>query len=115
MANMAMNPSAPASADAPETTAVISPDPPRAQQPNLLTLTISGSDGKPLAGATVKAAVAMTSMDMGTTYPAIHELGSGKYQGSITFAMAGAWRVSVTVTAPGEKPQTKTLEYTVSR
>ena len=115
MANMAMNPSAPASADAPETTAVISPDPPKAQQPNLLTLTISGSDGKPLAGATVKAAVAMTSMDMGTTYPAIHELGGGKYQGSITFAMAGAWRVSVTVTAPGEKPQTKTLEYTVSR
>lgn len=95
--------------------AVISPDPPKAQQVLLLTLTVTGSNGKPLVGAKVKAAVAMTSMDMGTTFPAIKELGGGKYQGIVSFAMQGPWRVSVTVTAPGEKTLTKNLEYAVSR
>ena len=96
-------------------TAVISPDPPKAQQAALLTLTVTGSDGKPLLGAKVEAEVAMTSMDMGTTSPAMKEIGGGKYQGSVSFAMQGPWRVSVTVSAPGEKPLLKTFEYAISR
>ena len=96
-------------------TAVLSPDPPKAQQNNRLTLTLAGPDGKPLTGAKVEASVAMTSMDMGTTTPAIQEIGGGKYQGSIVFAMAGPWRITATVTAPGGKPAIKTWDYAVSR
>lgn len=57
---------------------------------------------------------AMTSMDMGTTFPVFRDIGGGKYQGSAEFAMAGPWRVSVSVTAPGEKPVTKDLDYVVT-
>ncbi|MBV9851485.1 MAG: FixH family protein, partial [Armatimonadetes bacterium] len=79
----------------------ISPNPPRTGRRNILTLTVTGSDGKPLAGAAVKAAVAMTSMDMGTSRPAFQDMGDGRYQGDVTFSMPGPWRVTLTVAPPG--------------
>ena len=97
-------------------TAVIAPAPPKAQRASPLTLTVMGSDGKPLVGATVTASVAMTSMDMGTSHPAVKDLGDGRYQGQVEFSMAGPWRVTVTVTPPGGgAPVTKALDYAVSR
>ena len=77
--------------------ATIAPNPPTARRKNVLTLTVTGSDGKPLGGATVKASVAMTSMDMGTSHPAFKDLGDGRYQGQVQFSMAGPWRVTVTI------------------
>jgi hypothetical protein len=95
-------------------TAVITPDPPIAQRKNLLTLTVIGSDGKPLGGATVKASVAMMSMDMGTSHPAFKDLGDGRYLGSVQFAMPGPWQINVIVTAPaGGVSVKRTLNYTV--
>lgn len=60
-------------------TAAIAPSPPKAGQPNTLTLTVKDADGKPLSGAAVTASVAMTSMDMGTSHPAFKDLGGGRY------------------------------------
>ena len=98
-----------------DVTASIMPEQPKARRKNTLTLTVAGSDGKPLIGATVKAAVAMTSMDMGTSHPAFQDLGDGRYKGQVTFSMAGPWRVTVTITPSGGKPTTKTFEYNASR
>jgi len=96
--------------------ATISPSQPKARVKNPLTLTITGADGKPLVGATVKASVAMTSMDMGTSHPAFNDLGDGRYRGQVQFSMAGQWRVTVTVTPPGGgAPVTKALDYAVVR
>lgn len=97
-------------------TSVVTPAPPKAQRKNVVTLTVTGSNGKPLIGATVKASVAMTSMDMGTSHPAFKDLGDGRYQGQVTFSMTGPWRVTVSVTPPGGgTPTTKTLNYAVAR
>jgi len=97
-------------------TAAIAPDPPQARRGNVLTLTVIGSDGKPLSGATVQASVAMTSMDMGTSHPAFQDIGGGRYQGTVTFAMSGPWRVAVRVTPPGGEPAPiKVLVYGVGR
>ena len=96
--------------------ATIAPDPPKARHANLLTLTVTGSDGKPLIAATVTADVAMTSMDMGTSHPAFQDLGDGRYQAPVTFSMVGPWRVAVTVTPPhGGPPLTRTFDYGVGR
>lgn len=96
-------------------TAAIAPNPPIARRKNLLTLTVTGSDGKPLVGATVKASVAMTTMDMGTSHPAFQDLGDGRYQGQAQFSMPGRWRVVVTVVSPGGAKKTVTLDYSVGR
>jgi hypothetical protein len=109
----------PALASAPITlttiTAAITPTPPKARQKNLVTLTLIGSDGKPFAGASVKASVAMTSMDMGTTHPAFRDLSDGRYQGTVSFSIPSPWRVTVIVTPPNGAPITKTLDYSVTR
>jgi hypothetical protein len=97
-------------------TAAIAPDPPKAQQSSRLTLTVTDADGKPLTGAAVRASVAMTSMDMGTTHPAFKAIGGGRYAADVSFAMPGPWRVTVTVTPPpGGAPLVKTLDYNVGQ
>jgi len=106
----------PAAVTVGEVTATIAPDPPKARRKNALMLTVTGSDGKPLIGATVKSAAAMTSMDMGTSHPAFTDLGDGRYQGQVTFSMAGPWRVTIAITPPGGGASVaKTLDYSVGR
>ncbi len=109
----------PAAAPAPPATvsiitAAIAPSPPKAGHGNVLTLTVTGAGGKPLLGASVKAFVAMTLMDMGTWHPAFKEVSAGRYQASVSFAMPGPWRVTIKVTPPGGGAAvTKTLDYQV--
>ncbi len=79
---------------------------------NPLTVSITDAEGKPVTGATITTTVAMTSMDMGTAHPAVTEKGAGQYASTVNFSMAGPWRVKVKVTAPGQKPQTKTFDFT---
>lgn len=101
---------------APTVTATIVPSTPRARHRSLLTLLVTGPDGKALTGAALKASVAMTSMDMGTTHPAFKSLGNGRYQGNIVFAMPGPWRITLTVPPLAKgAPLTKTLDYAVTR
>ena len=79
---------------------------------NPLTISITDAEGKPVTGAAISTSVAMTSMDMGTTYPAVTEKGVGQYASTVNFSMAGPWRVKVKVTAPGQKPQIKAFDFT---
>ena len=113
---MAPAPASTNSAAAFTVTAAIAPDPPKASQKNRLTMTLMGADGKPLVGATIKANVAMTSMDMGTSHPAFQDLGDGHYQGNVSFSMPGPWRVTASISPPGGGASvTKTVDYNVGR
>ncbi len=79
-----------------------------------LVLMLTGSDGNPVPGATVTVDVAMTSMDMGTTHPAVKDIGKGQYEALVSFAMAGPWMVTVTAIAPGSnKPAKASFTYDV--
>lgn len=93
-------------------TATLAPDPPKARADQSFTVTLTGADGKPVIGAKVGAEVAMTSMDMGTTHPALVDKGSGKYVGTVSFVMAGPWRITLRITPPGGGAEiVKTLDY----
>jgi len=78
---------------------------------NSLLINITDAQGKPVTGAAITTSVAMTSMDMGTTHPAVAEKGGGKYAATVNFSMAGPWRIKLKVTAPGQKPQTKAFDF----
>jgi nitrogen fixation protein FixH len=101
---------APASSAPVQVTATTVPAPKAGD--NALTISITDAQGKPVTGATVTTSVAMTSMDMGTTHPPVMEKGGGKYTATVTFSMAGPWRVKVKVTPPGQKSQTKAFDFT---
>lgn len=101
-----------APATGPATIAAALASPASVGSANTLRVTVTHPDGKPVTGAKISSSVAMTSMDMGTTHPAFKEMGGGKYEGKVGFSMAGPWRVTVKVTAPGEKPQTKAFDFT---
>jgi hypothetical protein len=71
---------------------------------NTLQFTILDAAGKPLTGAKVTTAVAMTNMDMGTAHPQAREGKGGRYTTGVEFSMAGPWRVTLTVTPPNRVP-----------
>jgi len=111
-----MNMAAPAGGSAPAASAPVQVTATTATTPkagdNALTISLTDAQGKPITGAKITTSVAMTSMDMGTTHPAVTEKGGGKYTTTATFSMAGPWRVKVKVTPPGQKPQTKAFDFT---
>jgi len=78
---------------------------------NALQITVADAQGKPVAGAKITTTVAMTSMDMGTTHPAVKEMGDGKYVATVNFGMAGPWRVKVKATLPGQAPVVKAFDF----
>ena len=78
---------------------------------NALTISVTDAQGKPVTGAQITTSVAMTSMDMGTTHPAVAEKGAGQYAATVNFGMAGPWRVQVKVAAPGQKVQAKAFDF----
>ena len=79
---------------------------------NVLDIAITSAAGKPVTAAKVTAQVAMTSMDMGTASPAVKETGKGHYTSTVVFSMAGPWRVTLKVAAPGQKAETKAFDFT---
>jgi len=109
-------PPAPTSPAVGSVTAVAAPEPPKARQKTAITVTVFGTDGKPLTGATVDAVVTMIDMDMGTLRPALKELGEGKYGGTVTFSMPGSWQLTVRATPPGGgKTLSRSFVFHVSR
>ncbi len=101
--------SAPASKNTLKITAVMAS--PAKSGDNTLDIVVTNAAGKPLTSAKVTAQVAMTSMDMGTASPTVQEKGKGHYATTAAFSMAGPWRVTVKVVAPGQKPQTKAFDF----
>ena len=79
---------------------------------NTLGITVTNAAGKPVTAAKVTAQVAMTSMDMGTATPAVKEIGKGHYTSMVAFSMAGPWRITLKVAAPGQKVETKAFDFT---
>jgi hypothetical protein len=117
-------PSAPARTTAPAAApaaigiidAVMYPSPPKARIKNVLTLAVADTNGAPVTGAKVDAAVAMTSMDMGTSHPAFVDIGGGRYRATVQFSMPGPWRVTARVTPPGGgSAAAKAFDYEVGR
>ncbi|MBI1332108.1 MAG: hypothetical protein GC165_04425 [Armatimonadetes bacterium] len=78
---------------------------------NNVSITINTPDGKAVTGAKITTAVAMTNMDMGTTHPAVKDLGKGKYAVKATFSMRGPWRLTLIVSATGMQPLTYTFDF----
>jgi len=50
-------------------------------------------------------------MDMGTTHPKVTNKGDGTYTARVNFGMAGPWRVSLRIEAPGHKALTKNFDF----
>ena len=65
---------------------------------NDIQLSLADANGNAIVGAKIQSSVAMTSMDMGTSHPAVKEVGKGIYTVRAAFAMAGPWRITFTVT-----------------
>ena len=78
---------------------------------NDVSVNILTPDGKPVIGAKITTSIAMTSMDMGTTHPAVKELGKGKYAVKANFSMGGPWRLTLIVTAPGLPPSSYVFDF----
>lgn len=78
---------------------------------NVITLTITTPDGKPVDKVKVTASVGMTNMDMGTTHLAVASRGKGRYSVNAVFSMAGPWRLTVTVSASGRAPSTYHFDF----
>jgi len=105
----------PASTGALKLSLELKSNPPKARTETSFVLSVADSDGKPVTGAAIVADVAMTSMDMGTSHPEVQEIRDGHYGGSVEFAMAGPWRLTLHVTAPGGATTLKSWDYDVSR
>lgn len=78
---------------------------------NNVAITITTPDGKPVEKAKITASVAMTSMDMGTTKPAVKELGKGRYALKANFSMMGPWRLTLTIAMPDMQPSIYTFDF----
>jgi hypothetical protein len=70
---------------------------------NILEITVTGGDGKPVKGLKLKAMVSMTSMDMGTDEARVRETAPGKYQAKVIFSMQGPWAIKVLSGSKEEK------------
>src|SRR5262249_54405768 len=75
--------------------ASITPNPPVVGN-NTLDITAVDTNGKPITGLKLSAAVFMTNMDMGTTHPKVTEGRNGHYNTVVNFSMKGPWRVELT-------------------
>jgi hypothetical protein len=67
-------------------------------------------DQSPAPGLKLKAAVFMTSMDMGTENPSVKEVRPGEYQLKASFSMQGPWALKIVFSEGGEQ----TLRFDVT-
>ena len=94
------------------------PSPPR-QGANKLRVKLTGSDGKPMAGAQVTVTFFMPAMpDMGMAAvhatAALADKGNGLYEGSLQLPTGGTWQVTVTVQSGGQTVATKRLTFSAT-
>lgn len=69
---------------------------------NVVSLDIRDHAGHPLESAVVRVHADMTTMAMPVPDVSAVARGSGRYRARLLFSMAGPWRLTVTITAPGQ-------------
>ena len=67
----------------------------------VLRLKLTDEAGKPVSGASVRASLKMTTMDMGKNEVDLVAKGGGEYAGTGKFTMAGPWAVDIDARADG--------------
>ena len=67
---------------------------------NRLNIVLADHDGKPVKDATVTLSVNMATMDMGVQHPPATNNKDGSYSATVTFSMAGPWKVTVSAKSP---------------
>jgi hypothetical protein len=77
----------------------VAPEPPRVG-PATVTLTLTGTDGKPLTGATVRVEGNMSHAGMKPVFGDATEGEPGEYEAPLEFTMGGDWFLIVTATLP---------------
>ncbi len=81
---------------------------------NTLKITVSDHGGNPIKDATVTLEVDMVTMNMGVQRPPVTNKGDGTYTATVTFSMAGPWRVDVTAKSPTAGEATQSFEFLTS-
>lgn len=82
--------------------------------PNTVSLTLTDASGRPINDAVVAAHPQMRTMAMDAPAVAVVRSGApGSYVAHPRFAMAGDWRLVVTVMRTGQPPQLLTFDVTV--
>lgn len=80
---------------------------------NVVTFLIQDSHGAPLPNATVRVHADMTTMAMPVPDASATAQGHGRYVAHLIFTMAGTWRLTVTIQAPGQAPVHATFDVGV--
>jgi hypothetical protein len=69
---------------------------------NDVSLAVRDGAGRPISEATVRIHSDMTTMAMPVPDATATALGGGRYSAHLLFTMAGPWRLTVSVVAPGQ-------------
>jgi methionine-rich copper-binding protein CopC/putative copper export protein len=96
----------------------LSVSPARVNTTNTVSLTIKDAQGKAISNATVKLAVNMQIMDMGTATTTINGGNPGytaTFQPGQAFTMAGLWVIEATIDQPGQPPVVATFRVTATQ
>ena len=80
--------------------------------PNTISVTITDRAGKIVMNATVVAHPSMRTMAMVAPDVTATAASGGRYLAHPKFAMAGPWRLTLTITQPGQPPRTATFDVT---
>ncbi|HZC06364.1 MAG TPA: FixH family protein [Ktedonobacterales bacterium] len=82
--------------------------------PNTVSFTITDASGRPINDAVVTTRPEMRTMTMDApAVVAVRSGAPGSYMARPRFAMAGDWRLVVTITIPGQATRTATFNVTV--
>ncbi len=85
----------------------------KAAGPNALGFTVTDHTGHAIKDATITAHPIMRTMAMDAPSVSAAPDASGHYIARPKFAMAGDWRIDVTITRPGQPPQAASFNVTV--
>lgn len=77
----------------------VTPEPPQ-MGPAMVIVTLTGADGKPVTGATVKLEGNMSHAGMKPVLADATEVTAGRYEASLEFTMGGDWFIIVRATLP---------------
>jgi len=86
----------------------VRPDPP-VVGPAMATVQLTGKDGRPVRGATVKLEGNMTHAGMRPVFADAKETESGHYEATLDLTMGGDWFVLVNVTLPHGRKFTRNI------